>query len=255
MIREKEMALMLHNQTLDKLSEMRLAAMHGEYCRQTDLPQTTSLSFDDRFAMVVDAEWTDRKNRQLKKLLKNAVLRIQDACLEDLDYSPEHHLSKEIVGRLADGHWIREGRTILVTGPTGTGKTYSLCAFGNAACRQGFKVRYYRVNRLLSDLSVSQGDGTYNKVMQDLKKIDVLILDDFGMTVLSPASSRDLLEVIDDRIGVKGTIMAAQLPVSHWHGVFEDNTIADAVLDRVVNNAYRFDLKGSSKRMQPVRNE
>lgn len=239
---------MLNNQTMDKLAGMRLSAMSREYRRQLEHPSTSDLSFEDRFAMLVDSEWTARKNNQLGRLLKAANLRIGNACLEDLDYSSKHNLDKNMVARLADCAWIREGRNLIITGFTGTGKTYLACAFGNAACRQGFKVRYYRVNRLLTDLSIGHGDGSYNKLMRDLKKTDLVILDDFGMAILDPVSSRDLLEVIEDRFGANGTIIATQLPVADWHSLFEDSTIADAILDRVVHSSYRFEPKGDSKR-------
>jgi DNA replication protein DnaC len=239
---------MLINQTIDKLSDMHLPAMNKEYRRQMEHPQTRELSFDDRFAMLVDAEWISRKNNHMQKLLKRADLKIRNACLEDIDYGPEHNVDKNTVSRLADCQWIKEGKSLIVTGATGVGKTFLICAFGNAACRQGLKTRYYRVNRLLNDLAVGHGDGSYNKLMHDLKKVDLLILDDFGMTVFDPAMSRDLLEVIDDRVGLNGTIFAAQFPVLRWHELFEDSTVADAVLDRVIHSSYRFELKGDTKR-------
>lgn len=241
---------MLTNQTTDKLSSMHLSAMIKEYRRQMEHPPTAELSFDERFAMVVDAEWTSRKNNNMQKLLKKADLKIRNACLEDVDYSAEHNIDKNGMSRLADCQWIKEGRSLIVTGATGVGKTFLVCAFGNAACRQGLKTRYYRVNRLLNDLAVSHGDGSYNKLMRDLKKVDLLILDDFGMAMFDPAMSRDLLEVIDERAGLNGTILAAQFPVSRWYELFEDSTIADAVLDRIVHSAYRFEPKGGTKRLE-----
>jgi DNA replication protein DnaC len=239
---------MLNNQTTEKLFNMKLPAMSKEYRRQMEHAPTISLSFDERFGMLVDAEWTNRRNNQLHKLLKRANLKIGNACLEDIDYKPEHNIDKDMVSRLADCSWVKEGRVLIITGKTGTGKTFLACAFGNAACRQGFKVKYYRVNRLLSDLAIGRGDGSYNKLMRDLKKVDLLILDDFGMANLDPATSRDLLEVIDDRFGTRGTVIASQLPVMRWHELFEDSTIADAVLDRLVHNAYRFAPDGDTKR-------
>jgi len=243
---------MLTNQTLDKLSAMRLSAMAREYRRQSEHPQIQALSFDERFGMLVDAEWTARQNNRLQRLLKGATLRIETACLEDLDYDSSRNLDRNMVMGLTNGLWVKEGRTLIITGATGTGKTYLACAFGNAACRLGFKVKYYRVNRLLDDLMIGRGDGSYNKQLRDLRKQDLLILDDFGMSMLDPVSSRDLLEVIDDRIYSKGTIIGAQLPVSQWYNIFEDSTVADAVLDRLIHNSYRFELKGDSKRRQSL---
>jgi len=241
---------MLINQTTDKLSSMHLSAMIKEYRRQMEHSPIGELSFDERFAMIVDAEWTSRKNNNMQKLLKRANLKIRNACLEDVDYSAEHNIDKNTVARLADCQWVKEGRSLIVTGATGVGKTFLICAFGNAACRQGLKTRYYRVSRLLNDLAVSHGDGSYNKLMRDLKKVDVLILDDFGMAMFDPATSRDLLEVVDERVGFNGTILAAQFPVLRWHELFEDSTVADAVLDRVIHSSYRFEPKGDTKRKE-----
>lgn len=243
---------MMTNQTLDKLSSMKLSAMEQEYRRQMELPAMQALSFDERMAMLVDVQWLARSNSRLKKLLREADLRTPSACLEDMDYDPRRKLDKAHVARLSDCAWIKEARNLFVTGATGTGKTWFTCAFGNAACRIGLKVRCYRVNRLLTDLAIGRGDGSYNKLMNELKKPELLILDDFGMSSLDPAGCRDLLEVIEERHGRKSTVVSSQLPVAQWHEVFEDATIADAVLDRLVHNAYRFELHGPSMRRQDV---
>jgi DNA replication protein DnaC len=239
---------MLDQQTLEKLTQMRLSAMGQEYRRQLESSDKNALSFEERFAMIADAEWINRQNNRLKRLLGKADLRVQDACLEDLDYEPRRNLDRGSVARLADMTWLYESRNLIVTGASGTGKTYLACAFGNQACRRGFKTRYYRVNRLLTNLNIGQGDGSYNKIIKELKKIDLLILDDWGMALLDPVSSRDLLEVVEDRYGYHSTIISGQLPVSKWHELFEDSTVADAVLDRLVHNAYRFELKGPTRR-------
>jgi DNA replication protein DnaC len=239
---------MLTHQTAEKLVAMRLSSMGKEYRRQLELPETTALSFDERFGMLVDAEWTARNNSRLGKLLRLAQLRIPGACLEDLDYDPRRKLDRGYVARLADCSWMNEHRNIIVTGATGTGKTYLACAFGNAACRQGLKVKYYRINRLLTDLAIGRGDGSYNRLMRELKKTELLLLDDWGMATLDPVSSRDLLEVVEDRFGCRSTVISGQLPVRQWHEIFEDSTVADAVLDRLVHNSHRFELFGPSKR-------
>jgi DNA replication protein DnaC len=239
---------MLDQQTLDKLAQMRLTAMNQEYRRQLESSDKNALSFEERFAMITDAEWINRQNNRLKRLLGKASLRIQDACLEDLDFEPKRNLDRGVVARLSDMAWLYESRNLIITGASGTGKTYLACAFGNAACRKSFKTKYYRVNRLLNDLSIGQGDGSYNKIIKELKKMDLLILDDWGMALLDPASSRDLLEVVEDRYGYRSTIISAQLPVNKWHQLFEDSTVADAILDRLVHNAYRFELEGPTKR-------
>ncbi|OPX85752.1 MAG: transposase/IS protein [Pelotomaculum sp. PtaB.Bin117] len=239
---------MLNNQTLEKLVSMKLSSMGREYRRQIESPDSIALSFEERFGMIVDTEWITRHNSRLTRLLRQADLRIPGACLEDLDYDPRRKLDRGYVARLADCSWINEHRNIIVTGATGTGKTYLACAFGNAVCRQGLKTKYYRVNRLLTDLTIGRGDGSYNRIMRELKKTDLLILDDWGMAVLDPVSGRDLLEVVEDRFECRSTVISGQLPVKDWHDLFDDSTVADAVLDRIVHNAYRFELYGPSKR-------
>lgn len=243
------------NQTIDKLNSMKLRAMEQEYRRQVELPANATLPFDERLAMIVDAEWLAKANNRLRRFLREANLREPSANLEDINYEPRRKLDKAALLRLADCAWIKEGRDLIVTGATGTGKTYIVSAFGNAACRQNLKVRSYRVNRLLTDLAIGRGDGSYNRLLNDLKKPDLLILDDFGMSPLDPTACRDLLEVVDDRHGRKSIAISAQLPVADWHGVFEDATIADAVLDRLVNNAHRIEPKGPSLRPQNQNND
>jgi len=241
------------NNTCEKLKGLRLPSMVAEYRRQTELPATHILSFDDRLSMIVDAECLARYNKRLKDLIRLARLREPAACLEDLDYNPMRALDKTLVARLSDGAWIKEGRNVIITGSCGTGKTYLASAFGNAACRLGLKVRSYRVTRLLTDLYIGRGDGSYNRILSDLKKPDLLILDDFGIAPIDLSAARDFLEVIDDRHSSKATLITAQLPVSGWHGIFEDPTVADAILDRLVNNSYRFKLDGPSMRVKEVK--
>jgi len=242
------------NQTIDKLNSMKLRAMEQEYRRQIELPANAALCFDERLAMMVDAEWLAKANNRLQRFLREANLREPSANLENINFEPKRNLDKPTIGRLADCLWIKEGRNLIVTGATGTGKTYMTSAFGNAACRKSLKVRSYRVSRLLTDLAIGRGDGSYNRLLNDLKKPDLLILDDFGMASLDPGACRDLLEVVDDRHGKKSIAISAQLPVAKWHGVFEDATIADAVLDRLVNNAHRIELKGPSLRPHNLQN-
>ena len=207
-----------------------------------------TLSFEERFAMICDAEWINRQNNRLKRLLSKAGLRIQGASLEDLDFEARRNLDRGLVSRLADMAWLYESRNLIITGASGTGKTYLACAFGNQACRRGFKAKYYRAGRLLTDLNIGQGDGSYNKILKELKRSDLLILDDWGLALFDPSNSRDLLEVIEDRYGYRSTIISGQLPVKNWHELFEDSTVADAILDRLVHNAYRFELKGPTRR-------
>jgi DNA replication protein DnaC len=236
------------NQTLEKLTSMRMTVMAQEYRRQSELPGMSELPFEERLSLLVEAEWASRMSKKLERLLKGARLREKAACLEELDYAPSRKLDRAQVARLSDCVWIKEGRNLLVTGACGTGKTWLASAFGNAACRMGLRVACHRMPRLLTDLAIGHGDGSYNKLMTGLKKPELLILDDFGLATLDPLQCRDLLEVIDERQDGKSTLITAQLPVSEWHDVFEDATLADAVLDRLVHSAYRFELKGPSLR-------
>ena len=201
---------------------------------------------------MVQAETESRREKKLSRLLKAASLRDKGACLEELDFHTSRNLQKGEVAVLGDCLWIRKGRNVLVSGACGTGKTYLVSALGNAVCRHGYTIRCYRLPRLLVDLQISRGDGSWGKVLDDLKKPDLLILDDFGLAPLEPMHCRDFLEVVEDRTGSASTIVASQLPVSSWHSVFADATIADAVLDRLLQGAYRFELKGPSRRQREV---
>lgn len=240
------------NQTLEKLTAMRLGVMGKEYRRQMELPSMDSLPFEERFAMLVDSEWLSRQENRIGRMIKAANLREPAACLEDIDYNPRRKLDKADIARLSDCRWIKEGKNLIITGATGTGKTWLSSAFGNAACRLGLSVRSFRVNRLLTDLAIGRGDGSYYKLILALKKPDLLILDDFGMSPVDPVACRDFFEIIDERHGTKSIMLTAQLPVSAWHAVFDDATIADAVLDRIVHNSYRIEPKGPTMRRGPA---
>jgi DNA replication protein DnaC len=237
-------------QTRQQLRELRLSAMEKAYSAQVELPASNALGFDERLALLVQAEWESRREKKLLRLLKAASLRDKSACLEELDFSPGRNLEKSMIANLSDCRWIRKGHNLLVSGACGTGKTYLLSAFGNAACRQGHSVRCFRLPRLLVELHIGRGDGSWEKILGDLKKPDLLILDDFGLTPLEPLQCRDFFEVVEDRHESASTIIASQLPVSSWHGVFADATIADSVLDRLLQGAYRFELKGPSRRLR-----
>lgn len=237
-------------QTQHWLRELHLGAMAKAYSQQMELPASASLGFDERFALLVQAELESRANKKLERLLKAANLKDKGACLQELDFKKSRNLEKTLVANLADCRWIRKGHNVLISGACGTGKTYLASAFGNAACRQGYSVRSFRLPRLLVEMQIGKGDGSWEKILRDLKKPDLLILDDFGLAPLEPMQCRDFLEVAEDRHASASTIIASQLPVSSWHAVFADATIADAVLDRLLQNAFRFELKGPSLRQQ-----
>ncbi len=239
---------MLTHQTSEKLRSMKLPAMAAEYIRQAESPDMDVLSFDERLGMLTDAEWTARNNNRVSKLVSGAKLRVSGACFADLDYRPSRKLDRAVVARLSDFAWVREARNIIVTGATGTGKTWLACAFGHEACRRGLRTAYFRLNRLTNELLASNGSGELPRLLSRLKKAELLILDDWGLSMLNPLEGRLLLEVFEDRCGERSTIVAAQLPVKEWHGLFEDKTVADAALDRLVHASYRFELHGPSLR-------
>jgi DNA replication protein DnaC len=244
---------MMTNQTVKQLLDMRLPAMETEFRRQCELPAMSGLTFDERFGLIVEAEWRNRYNAKIGRMLKAAKLRCPSACLEDIDFDEGRNLDRAQIARLSDMYWLAEGRDMFITGPCGVGKTWVASAFGNAACRMGKRVLTYRMSRLLDDLLAARSDGTWTKLLRTLEKPDLLILDDFGLNRLDPAHCRDFLEIIEDRQGSGSILITAQLPVSEWHGIFEDATIADAALDRIVHRAHRIELKGMSRRAAGVR--
>jgi DNA replication protein DnaC len=215
--------------------------------QQLEQPAAQGLSFEERFDLLVDQEYTYRRNRRLARLLKEAKLRL-DASPEDIDYHHPRGLDRHLMMTLASSEWIRLHQNLLITGPTGTGKTYVACALANAACRQGLSCRYYRMPRLLSDLLTARGDGSYPKLLTRLAKIQLLILDDWGLAPLAPQEARDMLEIIDDRSEARSTLIAAQLPVAQWHQTIDDPTVADAILDRLLHHAHQIVLRGESMR-------
>jgi DNA replication protein DnaC len=222
--------------------------MAAEYIRQCETPAISAIDFDERLGMMTDLEWLSRENNRIKKRLKDANLRFAGASLADIDYRPTRKLERSYIARLSDFAWVREARNMILTGCTGTGKTWIACAFGAQACQMGLRVAFYRLNRLLNEMTVAAGSGGMDKLLANLKKADILILDDWGLAMLNPLEGRFLLEVLEDRYGERSTIFAAQLPVAKWHGLFEDSTVADAVLDRVVHNSHRIELHGPSMR-------
>lgn len=238
---------MLTHPTLDKLQTLRLTGMYHALSEQMTMPAIESLSFDERFGLLVDRELTERDSKRLTTRLRQAKLR-QAACLEDLDYRHPRGVDKALMMRLASCQWVRDRHNVLITGPTGIGKTWLACALGHQACRDGWSTLYLRLPRLLHELSVAKGDGRYGKLMATLAKTDVLILDDWALAPLGEENRRDVLECLDDRHDRRATIITSQLPVEHWHEAIGDPTLADAILDRVVHNAYKILLKGDSMR-------
>lgn len=238
---------MLTHQTLQRLHELRLTGMAQALEEQLGMPDLDSLAFEDRLALLLEREITFRDDRRLTRLLQVAKLHMP-ACVEDLDFRSPRGLDRSLVLSLASGQWIREHDNVLISGATGTGKSYLACAFGHSACRHGLSTRYFRFSRLLAELALARADGSYPKLLDRLAKSQLLLLDDFGLAPLSDPERRDLLEVLDDRYGKRATLLTSQLPFNHWHDVFGDATFADAILDRLVHNAHRLTLKGASMR-------
>jgi DNA replication protein DnaC len=241
---------MLNEPTIDKLYEMRLSAMAEAWTTQQKEPKLGALGFDERFAMLVDAEHLARDNRRLSRLLKDANLRIPNACVEDVKASPARGLDKAMVRQLGTCAWVGEHLNVLITGLTGVGKSYLASALGQAACRKGLRVAYRRVPRLFDELALGRSDGSYTRALGRLARADVLILDDLGLGTPKDAQRHDLLEVLEDRYGRVSTIITSQLEIKKWHEWIGDPTVADAILDRVVHNAYKLTLTGPSGRKE-----
>jgi DNA replication protein DnaC len=238
---------MLIHPTIDKLASMRLAGMAKGLRAQLENPESHHLPFEDRLALLVDAELLERENRQLASRLKGARLR-QNAALEDLDTRARRIIDRSLLASLATCQWIKRHHNLLITGATGIGKTWLACALAQAACRQGITAVYHRLPTLMQDLDLARHDGRYHKLMRGLAKAELLVLDDLGIAPLSAEQLRDLLEIIDVRYQKGATLITSQLPVASWHDALGDPTMADAILDRVVHNAYKMEIEGDSMR-------
>lgn len=238
---------MLINPIINKMQELRLSSMAKAFKEQLEQPLMAELSFEERLGLLIDMEMTARENRRLQGRLKKARLQLS-ACLEDIDYQSTRNLDKSLLATLSQCQWVASHQNILIVGPCGTGKTFLGCAFAHKACLLGYTAHHYRIGRLLSDLHLNKRDGQYSKRMTELSKTDVLILDDFGLASLADEQRRDLLEILDDRHDKRSTIVTSQVPVKLWHETIGNVTLADAILDRLVHNAYKIELKGDSMR-------
>ena len=238
---------MLNEQTLEKLHAMRLTGMADAFKDQMMQPDMNDLSFEERFGFLVDQHWTWKEDRRLKTLLRNAKLK-DNACIEDIDYKSPRGINKSLILSLSGCDWIKNAQNIIITGSTGVGKTYLACALANSACRKGFSSLYKRSSRLFQEIAVARADGTYPKLMNKTAKAKVLIIDDFCITPMKDDERKDLLEVIEDRQGLCSTIISTQIPIKNWFETIGDPTIADAVLDRLIHNAHKINLKGESMR-------
>ena len=238
---------MLIHPMLDKLQILRFFGMLSALEEQMKMPDIEKLSFDERFGLLIDREMIDRQNRRFKTRLRKAKLR-QNACLEDIDFRHPRDLDKSLMLQLASGQWIKEANNLLIIGPTGVGKTYLACALAHKACQLDYSALYFRLPRLLQQLDIAKGDGRYGKLLKSFAKTNLLVIDDWGLKKLIKEQSHDLLEIFEDRHCLKSMLITSQLPVDHWHEIIGNPTLADAILDRLVHNSYRINLKGESMR-------
>jgi len=242
---------MLNHPTIDKLQTLRLSGMLKAFNEQQQMPEINSLGFEERLGLLIDREITERENRRLGTRLKKAKLR-HSCCVEDLDFKTSRGLDKALILSLAACTWIARGINVLICGPTGVGKSYLACALAHKGCLEGYSSLYLRLPRLFEELRLAKADGRYGKLMLSYAKTDLLVLDDWGLTPMTDPQRRDLLELLEDRYGRKSTIVTSQLPVTSWHEAIGDPTLADAILDRIVHNAHKIELKGESMRKHAI---
>ena len=236
---------MLTHPILDEINTLKLTGMYKALSDQLHMPDVESLDFMTRLGLMVDRETTERANRRLQTRLKKAKLR-QQGCFEDIDFRTPRGLDKQLILSLASCDWIKKANNILLTGATGTGKSYLACALAHKACLEGYTVRYTRLPRLVEEIAMARADGSYGKLMLELARTDLIILDDWGLAAMTRPQRHDLLEILEDRNSLKSTIVTSQLPVEAWHEYIGDPTLADAILDRLVHSAYKINLKGES---------
>jgi len=238
--------------TIEKLYDLRLGVMAEAFTTELARSGEASLSFAERFGLLVDRQWTAREESRLARRLRNANLKMS-ASVEEIDFRTPRGLDREVLLDLAGLGFVSSAGNVIITGPTGLGKTYLACALADRACRRGRSASYRRLPRLVFELALARADGTYLKAIAAIAKVDVLIVDDWGLTTLDAQASSDIMDVIDDRAGLRSTIVTSQLPVAEWHSLIADASIADALLDRLVHRAVRIELKGESMRKEALR--
>lgn len=243
---------MLNRPTIEKLHTMKLHGMADAFRAQLETTDMAQLSFEERFAMLVDQQWLWKENRALARRLISAKLK-ERGVIEDIDYQHPRGLDRKLIRGLSSSEWVRQKQNIVLVGPTGIGKSWLGCALAQKACRDGYLVLHKRMNELFRELAIAHADGSIGRVLLKLSRVDVLLLDDFAMAPLKDSERRDFLEVCDDRYQRRSLILTSQMPVAHWHEQIGDPTIADSILDRLVHNAYRIELKGESMRKKRTR--
>ena len=243
---------MLREETFQKLSQMRMHGFSRAFEEQLESDQYDALAFEERIGLMIDREWTERETRRLTRRLQQAKLREQ-ACVEDIDYRHPRGLNRAQMQHLATSRWVAKHQHVIITGPTGSGKTFLACAFAQKACRDGHTAIYRRVPRLFHELAIARADGSLTKLLAKFARTHLLVLDDWGLAKLADRERRDLLEIMEDRVGNRSTLIASQLPVEAWHEVIGEATVADAILDRVVHNAHRINMKMEGESMRKVK--
>jgi len=232
---------------LDKLQTLKFYGMLKALDEQMNMTDIDKLSFEDRLGLLIDREQTERQNRRMTTRLRKAKLR-QSACVEDINFRHPRGLDKQLFLTLTSCQWITDHHNVIIIGPTGVGKTYLACALAQKACRQDLSALYFRLPRLLNELSIAKADGRFGKILSTIARTDLLILDDWGLSKFVKEQRHDFLEILEDRHGLKSTLITSQLPIDHWHDIIGDPTLADAILDRLVHNAYKLNLEGESMR-------
>lgn len=238
---------MIINETKDKMKKLRLHGMLQSLETQESHPESLSMTFEERLGLLVDREDSERENRKMSNRLRQAKLK-QQALAENIDYAENRGLDKAKFQSLLDCAWVSRSQNVIITGPTGAGKTYLACALAHKACRNGYSSIYYRVTKLLEELSISKVDGSYHRFLERIAKRDVLVLDDWGLFPLTEEHSRFLAEIVEDRYDLRSTIIASQLPIDNWYELISNATVGESILDRITHNSYKIKLKGESMR-------